>query len=193
MLQCSAFDAMPDLVDFRAIEAALIEGVFLESNKPACSSVGNSDMACLTILVRSAAELSSNHASCAAADEAAHDNPSSASRQEQQAIGLSSTSLTRASGAPLASSAHPSSQSQAAGPTSCIPQRVADLDSIHRMLPVIGPLADAVFAWTGECYNRDRVMRLLQFVCILPACPYAISDCSSISEFLNTNRPSLLT
>lgn len=185
-------------LDRSAVGAAQRDGIFLDTARPPCHAIGCPAAATLVVLIRSATGLHASGSHCSqealdsgilfsrAPDTSSNDGGIDSGSAMPSGARLPEIFSGRSSGSgfPLAVSMPISPAAPMLQPgLAAVRQQPVDLDRLQSELPVLGPLADAVFAWTaGGGGSRQRVQQLLQHLCVLPACPYDISAATSIRQ-----------
>ena len=184
-------------LDHSAVGTALRNGIFLDTARPPCHAIGCPAAATLVVLVRSATGLYASGSHCSqealdsgilfsrTPDTSSNDDGIDGGSATPGGACLPATLSARSSGRGcLPEVSLPISPAAPMQPgLTAVRQQPVDMDRLQAVLPVLGPLADAVFAWTaGGGGSRRRVQQLLQHICFLPACPYDINPSTSIRE-----------
>lgn len=182
---------MAQPVDENAVRAMLQYGIILDTAQPACHSVGTLSTAVMIVLVRSAAHITDRRAEVGTGSDPAFDGTPEAisgggtvSSEHASTIADSGTHRNDDG-----SSTQPSAVSDDPVQMDSTPPAVHQISSrrLHKLLPLFTPLADAVFAWGGGPADRsDRVLRLVDYICVLPACPYYIDASTTVRELFSS-------
>lgn len=178
---------MAQPVDENVVRATLRDGIILDTAQPACHSVGALSTAVMIVLVRSAAHVVDCSAEPGTASDLVFDGTpesisSAATNGSETGNNIADSDTNRSYDG---SSTQPSAVSDGPVQIDSTPPAMHRISSrrLHELLPVLTPLADAVFAWGGGPEDRSqRVLRLMAFICVLPACPYYIDPSTTVRE-----------